>query len=106
MKRKTIIHGELLLLPVDEADMSLAVKKTDYVVAHSETGHDHILKGNCAVLERPGKNTLILASEDLTLFHKKESDRHKDITVKKGIYKVLIKQTYNPYSKLVEKVKD
>ncbi len=102
----TKIHGEIVLRPEKNADMTGAVRKKDYVVAHSETGHDHILLGDCLVLEREGRDTLIQVEDDAKLFHKKTNTRHNDITVKNGIYRVLSKKTYNPYLKVIKKVRD
>lgn len=100
-----IRHGELVLAPVD-ADMQGAVKKENYIVSHSETGHHHVLNGGCMVLEREGKDPLVQVDKDTSITHKKGHDRHDDLPVPAGMYRVLKKKEYDPFSKVMREVFD
>lgn len=107
-----IRHGEVFLQPVDAAptkDVEVKEHKT-FIVGHSETGHHHVLESKTKftvttdvveqafmyiTLEQPG-----------TLVHKKTVNRHNDLIVPAGTYKVINKTEYNPFTQAMEKVWD
>lgn len=103
--KNIIRHGEIVLIPATQ-DMSEATKQTNYIVGHSETGHHHVLEGECMVLERPGKDTLVQLDEDANLIHTKATDKHATVRVKEGIYRVLRKREYNPFTRVAQEVED
>lgn len=104
--RKPIRHGELLLLPVPDQDMSGSKERTDYIASHSETGHHHVIAGRSRVLERENRNPLIRLSADTRVEHRKTSDRHDPLPVQKGTWKVIRKKEYDPFQKVMRNVWD
>ena len=86
--------------------MEAAQQKDNYIVSRSETGHHHILEGSTSVLEREGRNTIIAIDEPSRLTHKKTTDRHDDVIVPKGIFRVLKKQEFDPFLKIMREVWD
>ena len=94
------------MLPIDECDMSKAKKVKDYIVSHSETGHHHVIAGDSLVLEREGKDTIVAIEEDTELVHKKSFDRHENLPLKEGIFRVLKKQEYDPFGEVMREVWD
>ena len=103
---KPIRHGELVLLPIKQKSLKGAVCKTNYIVSHSETGHHHIIDGDCMVLEREGRDTLLELKKPTTIKHKKSHDKHDDLPVGKGIFRVLKKKEYDPFAKVMREVFD
>jgi hypothetical protein len=105
-KSKMIRHGELVLVPVPEMKLKGFERKTNYVASHSETGHHHVIEGDCMVLEREGLDTLVAIEEDTTIRHKKADSKHDDLQVRKGIYRLLKKREYDPFRKVMREVWD
>jgi hemerythrin-like domain-containing protein len=102
-----IRHGELVLKPIEDIDMSGARPVKDYVASHSETGHHHVLEGNTLVLEREGAPTVVQVEDaGTTLRHDKTQDRHEDVKVPGGMYRLLQKKEYDPIGKVIRKVED
>lgn len=99
-------HGELLLLPIESADMSAAEPKRNYIASHSETGHHHVIEGDCMVLEREGQDTLVSISAATEITHKKTHDRHDSLPLEEGIYKLVKKKEYDPFAKAMREVWD
>lgn len=111
MKTQIIRHGEVLLKPISEIPQAAKLVKTgkSHIVAHSETGHHHVLELKTSALkifELDGKTYLEV--EDIgNLVHKKTgADVHKSHVVAPGKYEVVIKKAFNYFSKALEKVRD
>lgn len=111
MKQQIVRHGEVLLVPVDTIPnkAKLVNKGKDYVVAHSETGHHHVLelaKKQLRVYELD--NELYLDVGDVgKLVHKKSgTDTHKTHTIAPGKYKIVIKQAFDYFKKALIRVRD
>jgi len=105
MKTLAIRHGELVLLPVENKDMSGAKLVKCPVLSHSETGHHHVLECDCMLLDNDDA-TFIELKEASKLVHKKSVDRHADLHVKEGIYKVMKKKEYDPFDRIMKEVRD
>lgn len=106
---KPLRHGENLLLPVSEMPEGKATSHKSYVVGHSETGHHHVLEATKAfdvLLEKKSKELFIELKDSATIVHKKTVNRHNDLTVKPGIYKVIHKLEYDPFTQLMRAVWD
>ena len=106
---QNIRHGEVFLLQVDKVPKLKATKYDAFIVGHSETGHHHILESKTKfdVITDEEKNELyIRLFEPAKLVHKKTVNRHKDLTVLKGTYKVIRKTEYNPFTQLTTAVWD
>lgn len=107
--KQIIRHGEVILKPdtlPKEAKLQKEVKK--YIVAHSETGHHHILEAI-----KPFKiysfngETYIEVPELAKLWHQKTGqDTHKTHNVVPAIYKVVIKKAFDYFKGKLEQVRD
>lgn len=102
---KSIRHGELWLRPVKNNIDDKATKKVDnYIVSHSETGHHHVLE-SANVLEE-GQEVYVSLDKDTKLKHEKSFNRHKDLEVGKGIYRVVKKRQVNLWADAIQEVRD
>lgn len=110
MKNQIVRHGEVILKSVSElpegAILELETKK--HIVAHSETGHHHILESNKPFqVFKKGEETFISMTEMAKLWHQKTgSDVHAPHKLVPNIYKVVIKKAFNYFSKAMENVRD
>lgn len=108
-QRTALQHGECLLLPVDKMPKGKTTKVTAQIIAHSETGHHHVIEADqefevMGSLEK--ENLYLRLFEPAKLVHKKTIDKHKTLTVPKGDWKILHKSEYDPFSQLVRRVQD
>lgn len=96
-----IRHGEILLIP-SAAPAPGSVTAVDHstapVVGHSETGHHHVLECPAAVEVIHADATYVRLAEPGALVQLKETDRHRDLPVPAGLYKVLTKTEYDPFA--------
>jgi len=98
-------HGDVDIIQINELPDNL--KKSDsLILAYGEqTGHCHILvaKPEMVVVFQDEKgNKYFQALEDCLITH----EEHKQLEIKKGIYKVLIEKEYNPFDQAINAVKD
>lgn len=98
-----------------------AVKINNKPIAFGEhSGHQHVITGDVDLFEFEGFIYACVGSDGASLQHIHESHfggdyktkeliqkaDHNHIKLEKGVYKFAIQNTYNPYSKLFEQVKD
>lgn len=103
---KPIRHGEALLLPVEHV-FSKAKHQTEAVIAHSETGHHHVLESTEAFeIETISDETFLRLFKPARLVHRKATLAHNTLTVAPGTYRVIPKKEYNPFTKVMDKVWD
>ena len=96
-----IRHGEILLMPCDAPDPASTgsvERLAEAVVGHSETGHHHMLECPAVIEVIHADGTYVRLSEPGTLVQRKETERHRDLPVPAGLYKVLTKTTYDPFA--------
>lgn len=110
MNTKIVRHGEVILKAVAELpkEAKLIDKTNKYVVAHSETGHHHVLESTdkYEVYSWNGE-TYIKLGKLGTLFHEKTgADVHTPHKIQPAIYKVIIKQSYDYFEKRMANVRD
>lgn len=110
MTPQIIRHGEVILKPVSALPQGAILDKKEkkHIVAHSETGHHHVLeaKQEVEVYTASGEKYLVIPSL-AKLFHQKTGgDVHKTHEVAPSVYQVVIKKSYNYFSKAMEKVRD
>lgn len=109
IKPEPVRHGEVILKPSTlpkEAKLKIESKK--YIVAHSETGHHHVLEAvkDIKVYSWKG-DTYVEVPELAELWHQKTgADVHKTHKIAPSVYKVIIKKSYNYFSKIMERVRD
>lgn len=112
MEKKLLVvrHGEVILQEVNcipkEAQLEKEVKKE--IVAHSETGHHHILEAVKPFKIFTWKDEKYVEVPELAeLWHQKTGkDVHTPHKITPGFYKINIKKAYNYFSKAMEKVRD
>lgn len=102
---KCIRHGEAMLVPIDTKVKGK--EYTSFIVAHSETGHHHVLESKAPfVVSETDKQFVIELFAPAKLVHKKTTDKHKTLPVAPGKYKVVYKVEYNPFLQEIQKVMD
>lgn len=111
MTQEIIRHGEVLLVPVIELPKTAKLVKTvkSHIVAHSETGHHHVLELPTKVLrvyEVDNESYLDVGDVGQLLHEKTGVDAHKTHVVAPGKYKVVIKQAFDYFKGLLQKVRD
>lgn len=100
-------HGEVALIPVEQIPGGTKLKKGDYVLAHSETGHHHVLEGrNFEVIETEEGRRFVKILLDTNLVHKKEFDKHRTITLPPSTLERYEMVEYNPAEKAIRVVRD
>ncbi len=111
MNKLIVRHGEVILKQIDQLPENAKLVKTgkEHVVAHSETGHHHVLELTTKALRvYELDNELYLDVGDTgQLVHKKTGkDTHSPHTIIPGKYKVIIKQSFDYFKKALTRVRD
>jgi len=105
-----IRHGEVFLQPVTKVPNGEVSEHNTFIVGHSETGHHHVLESKqkfTVTTDEIDKAFLyITLFEPGKLVHKKTVNRHNDLFVPAGTYRVINKKEYNPFTQAMEKVWD
>ena len=108
--KKPIRHGEIMLVPDKIPEQCGEASQTlSYVVGHSETGHHHVLESpvNFEVISDIEKQELYFRLfEPAKLVHKKQTDRHKTLTIPAGTYKRFHDTEYDPFESVIRDVAD
>lgn len=113
--KKALRHGEAMVTPVDALPEGIeqVYEGKEFVLAHSETGHNHIAfagaGGTISVFKPVGADdgTLFLkVSKDSRIEHLKSFDKHETLNLFKGVYQVTIKKAYDYFAKRLERVRD
>ncbi len=96
-------QGDMMLIRI--AGLPEGVKPVDaingaYVLAHSETGHNHV------VMERPTvklfsamdefRAYLVVEGDPVELEHQRSFDTHESVKIEPGIYEVRRQREYTP----------
>lgn len=109
-KRTSAQHGEVFLRPVDSAPENRPTTKTkEFIVGHSESGHNHVLESNTEfeVMTGDEKYDLYLKLfEPAKLVHKKSFDIHETQVIVPGDYAVYTKTEYDPFRDVIRAVYD
>lgn len=111
MKQQIIRHGEVILKPIDKLpeEVKLISEEKKYIVAHSETGHHHVLITDLSKFKVYSWNgeTYLEVPEISTLLHEKTGkDVHTPHKVVPGIYKIIIKRSFDYFQKKMTQVRD
>jgi hypothetical protein len=102
---KPIRHGEVMLIPESSMPKTKATKYDAYIVGHSETGHHHVLQADMEIAVEK-EDLYVRLFQPGKLVHKKTVNRHNDLTVAPGVYKVVRKKEYGPFEKIMREVWD
>lgn len=100
-----IRHGECLIYPVDKLPRGKKTELRSFIVGHSETGHHHVLESETPFTVQE-KQMYIELFKPAKLVHKKTVNRHKDLVVPAGTYKIIHKQEYDPFQQIMRAVWD
>ena len=104
-KRVAVTHGELVLIPIDKMLVGEMKRTKKEILAHSETGHHHILECETGFdYVEVGEDRAILIDEVAKLWHNKTHDIHETRIIAPGAYIVKEKQEYNPFTGLLQRV--
>lgn len=104
-------HGEVILKPsVLPKSAVLKSENKEVIVAHSETGHHHVLTApdmsKIKVYMHNG-DTYVEVPEISNLWHQKGgSDVHKTHVIQPAVYKLVLKKEFNYYKGALERVRD
>ena len=93
-------------------------ERQNRIIARGEhSNHSHVITGNATIERNENGEILVTANDNsCVLKHLLETEwiegnevwtkEHKDIPLKKGTYKFIQQQEYNPFDKIIQKVKD
>lgn len=95
-------QGDLLITRVDAIPQGLEPMKAehgDYVVAHSETGHHHVLpEGDVNVFQAANDDFVLylVVNNETELKHLRSFDTHESLKVPPGMYRINRQREYTP----------
>lgn len=96
-------QGDMLITRIEQLPEGLEKAKSGregfHVLAHSETGHDHVVKERSAQLLINKTNAFIAylnVLEPCEIEHLRTYDTHKPIMLDKGIYEIRRQREYTP----------
>lgn len=96
-------QGDCLITKISKLPKGLIAAKIErkgyYTVAHSETGHDHVVKERSAQLLIDKTNDFIAylnVKEPCEIQHLRSFDTHESILLEKGFYEVRRQREYTP----------
>src|SRR3990167_6341066 len=103
MKPQIIRHGEVILKPISELPRGVKLVKESkkYIVAHSETGHHHVLTTDLSAFKVYSWNgeTYLEVKELSELLHEKTGHEvHTPHKIVPAIYKIQIKKSYDYFA--------
>lgn len=100
--KKQAAQGDCLIRRIDKLPDGLEAAKPEngfHVVAHSETGHNHVVQEKSAQLLINKTNAFIAylnVLEPCEIQHLRSFDTHESIALDKGIYEIRRQREYVP----------
>lgn len=99
---KQAAQGDILITRIDsvpDGAREVKAENGEYVVAHSETGHHHVLPERGVKLFR-GEDPMMLFAVVMTdiaeLTHQRPFDTHAPLALKHGTYEIRRQREYTP----------
>ena len=99
-------QGDFVIIRVDhipEGLISVEPEEGSVVVAHSETGHNHVMLADrveayrdSTVSDEDLYEMFLLVKEPSTIEHLRSFDTHEALEVKPGMYKIRRQREYTP----------
>lgn len=102
-------QGDLLILRIEELPKNLIQQKPaeggKHIVAHSETGHHHVVDSACAEYffeessndaDFEGQVAYLKVNEPVSLKHLRSFDTHEPIRIDPGLYRLIQQREYTP----------
>ncbi len=99
-------QGELTITKIKklpkQAGASVAPVNGKLIVGHSETGHHHVVDGDCATLTRVDEFTAYLTvTKETRLQHLRDYDTHPAIALQPGMYEFRTGREFDPFAELI-----
>ncbi len=104
--KKVAAQGELTIQRVQrlprDAGVPVAPERGVLIVGHSETGHHHVVDGDCATLTRVDQFTAWLnVTKQTKITHQREYDTHPAIELQPGVYQFRTGREFDPFEKAI-----
>lgn len=114
-------QGDVIFRSINSLPENAIPIKNKPIALGEHSGHCHIVTGDVELFEFEGKLFTVVGNDGASLQHIHESNLtekswiekteiqkadHNMIPLEKGVYEFWIQNSYNPYSKLMEKVID
>jgi hypothetical protein len=95
--RTPIRHGEVMLLPVNSTPPGTSEKVTRCIVGHGESGRHHVLDSDREFARIVSASGTVYVDLDAPtrLFHQKEPERHRELQVPAGAWRVVRKMEFD-----------
>lgn len=110
MTPQIVRHGEVILKPVEFLPKEAVLKETTKknIVAHSETGHHHVLEAtkDFKIYTFMGDNYIEIPSVATLIHEKTGKDVHTPHKIAPGVYKVVIKNEFDYFAGALRAVRD
>lgn len=103
--KKGIRHGEVILMPREGLVGKFKKRVKNFVVAHSDTGHHHVIESETPMTVDE-TNMYITLFGDSAIVHKKSFDAHKTLPLKPAVYERYEAQEYDPFAQVTRRVVD
>lgn len=93
-------QGDVMFVRVGELPEGLEeapLEDGELVVAHSETGHHHVMVGNAKMYGIPGiiNQQFLKINEPSRLVHRREYHTHEELLFRPGVYQVLKQREFD-----------
>lgn len=95
-------QGDLLITRIEKLPDGLGEAKSDnghFVLAHSETGHNHVLKAENARMFYPANDNFVaylVVDKPSPVEHLRSFDTHESIEIPAGIWEIRRQREYIP----------
>ena len=93
-------QGDLNIFSVDEIPEGLSEEKAEkgqHILAHSETGHHHVVDGNTVrVFKENDFVSYLDVEKESNVVHLRSFDTHETIQVPPGKYRITRQREYTP----------
>jgi hypothetical protein len=98
---KYVAQGDCNIFKIDEIPAGIPLAEKDelgrYVLAHSETGHSHVIDGNTVrVYEQDEFISYLDVQEESNVVHLRSFHTHDPITLPPGKYRIARQREYTP----------
>jgi hypothetical protein len=101
---KVAAQGDLLIRRIDQLPVGVTKVKADksqFVLAHSETGHHHVVAERPGVTVYTGTDPLVaylhvIDNVEVTLEHLRDYDKHESLLIGGGTYEIRRQREHTP----------
>ena len=99
---KQAAQGDFLITKIDKLPDNITAEKSEkgnYVVAHSETGHNHVIAQDNVQFYAANDNEFVAylkVEKTANIIHMRGFDTHETLRVDPGVYKINRQREYTP----------